>query len=400
MKNDKGFIEYNGRPIALWGAGRKTALTLRCNPDIRLYCIIDSDLNKSGNIEGIDIVHPEDINNWKGLYVIINLKNHVDEIKNILKNKGLTEKQDFCYMDEFMVSAPLMSDIQRLLMTICFENQKETELECRVDSRQEYLALRDKSNFLRFEEYLGQYYNNRMFRGGGYEGDCSYCGKTQTMKVSYEYSTRVTPYWRETLQCPSCKMNSRMRFVFEYISNLSDGKIYIQEQVTQFYKNLKKKIPDLVGSEFLGSNFVSGEIVNGILHEDATALSFADDTFDMIGSFDVFEHIDDYMKGLEEARRCLKPGGILLLSIPVFKSRDNHVKRACLSLDGTISHLLKPQYHGNPLSENGSLVVYEFGWKIIEDMRAVGFKEVHAIVYASIRKGYFGELPVVFEAIK
>ena len=400
MRSDKNTFMINKRPVLIWGAGRRTISSLRINPDIRPQYIIDSDLNKTGNMAGIDIVHPGDIHNWKDFYVIINVKNKGDEIENLLTGYGLKEKTDFCYMDEFIISSPRMADIQKLLMSICFENKNEAELKCCVNNKQEYLALREKSKFLKYEEYLGRYYNNRIFRLGTYEGYCACCKRTRMMRVSYDYSTRMTPYWRETLICPVCKMNSRMRFAIEYLGAFTDKKIYIQEQVTPFFKNLKKIIPDLTGSEFLGSNYAGGDLVNGVLHEDAEALSFDDNIFDVVGSFDVFEHIDNYTMGMKEARRCLKPGGVFLLSVPVFKSRYNHVRRSGLSQSGTINHCLEPQYHCNPLSEKGSLVFHEFGWKLIDDLKEAGFREVRAIVYSSIDKGYLGELPVIFEAIK
>lgn len=400
MKSDKNTFMINEKPVIIWGAGRRTISTLRNNPDIRPQYIIDSNLNKTGNIAGIDIVHPGDIHYWKKFFVVINVKNNGDEIEKLLISYGLMEKEDFCYMDEFMMSSPLMTDIQKLLMSICFENQNDAEVECIVNNRKEYLALRDKSKFLKYEEYLGRYYGTRIFRLGTYEGYCSCCKRTQTMRVSYDYSTRMTPYWRETLMCPVCKMNSRMRFAIEYLEAFTNKKVYVQEQVTPFFENLKKIIPDLTGSEFLGSNYAGGEIVNGVLHEDAAALSFDDNTFDVIGSFDVFEHMDNYTMGMNEARRCLKPGGVFLLSVPIFKIRYNHVRRAWLSQNGTINYSSEPQYHCNPLSEKGSLVFHEFGWKLIDDLKGAGFREVHAIAYSSIEKGYLGELPVVFEAIK
>jgi SAM-dependent methyltransferase len=47
-----------------------------------------------------------------------------------------------------------------------------------------------------------------------------------------------------------------------------------------------------------------------------TALPFADRTFDIVMSFDVFEHIPDSDAHLREVRRVLKPGGTYLLQTP------------------------------------------------------------------------------------
>ncbi len=47
-----------------------------------------------------------------------------------------------------------------------------------------------------------------------------------------------------------------------------------------------------------------------------TALPYADATFDVVMSFDVFEHIPDSDAHLSEVRRALKPGGWYLLQTP------------------------------------------------------------------------------------
>lgn len=52
--------------------------------------------------------------------------------------------------------------------------------------------------------------------------------------------------------------------------------------------------------------------------EDVTNLSFADNTFDVVLSNQVMEHIMDESKFLTELLRVLKPGGLFLLNFPVY----------------------------------------------------------------------------------
>jgi len=49
---------------------------------------------------------------------------------------------------------------------------------------------------------------------------------------------------------------------------------------------------------------------------DGTTLPFADNSFDIITSFQVIEHLDDYNSYFKEARRVLRVDGILLLTTP------------------------------------------------------------------------------------
>lgn len=50
------------------------------------------------------------------------------------------------------------------------------------------------------------------------------------------------------------------------------------------------------------------------------ALPFADETFDLVYSSNVLEHVDDPEKTLDEALRVLKPGGLLLCVVPNYGS--------------------------------------------------------------------------------
>jgi SAM-dependent methyltransferase len=51
----------------------------------------------------------------------------------------------------------------------------------------------------------------------------------------------------------------------------------------------------------------------------ATALPFADETFDVVAAFDVVEHCEDDGLALAELTRVLVPGGRLLLSVPAYQ---------------------------------------------------------------------------------
>lgn len=52
-----------------------------------------------------------------------------------------------------------------------------------------------------------------------------------------------------------------------------------------------------------------------LLQADARALPFGEQ-FDLVGAFDVIEHIDDDDRALREAYRVLRPGGGLLITVP------------------------------------------------------------------------------------
>ena len=63
------------------------------------------------------------------------------------------------------------------------------------------------------------------------------------------------------------------------------------------------------------------------------ALPLADDSIDLIFSYDVFEHVEDPERCLAECQRVLKPGGLLLLVFPPYY----HPTGA--HLEGYVSHV-------------------------------------------------------------
>jgi SAM-dependent methyltransferase len=155
----------------------------------------------------------------------------------------------------------------------------------------------------------------------------------------------------------------------------------------------------VIGSEYIGNNYRSGQKINGIRHEDVMNLSFNDKSIDLIVSNDVFEHVPDPLKAFAECARVLRSGGVLLATIPFQSGSDTSVVRAELN-EGELNYLLPPMFHGNPFSAEGSLVFTEFGWDFLTCTHKAGFYDIHVAVYASSRLGHLGGGQLVFEAIK
>ncbi len=50
---------------------------------------------------------------------------------------------------------------------------------------------------------------------------------------------------------------------------------------------------------------------------NVTALPFADQSFDLVAAFDIIEHVEDDATAFAELARVCRPGGVLLLSVPL-----------------------------------------------------------------------------------
>jgi hypothetical protein len=95
----------------------------------------------------------------------------------------------------------------------------------------------------------------------------------------------------------------------------------------------------------------------------------------------------------------LKPGGKLVCSVP-FHGVDEHIVRARIAEDGSIDHLLTPEYHGDPLNPAGVLCYRYFGLEFLDDLRAAGFPDAVVWTYWSAELGYLGVDRAIFVATR
>jgi Methyltransferase domain len=216
----------------------------------------------------------------------------------------------------------------------------------------------------------------------------------------------ATPNWREGQACSECGLSSRMRasiHLMQYAVRPDAGtRIYLTEQVTALYHWVKRRHPRSVGSEYLRDGTPRGRVnAQGVRHEDLTALSFADETFDLVVSLEVMEHIPDFHRAFAECVRVLVPGGRMLLSVP-FHRGPTHLLRARVRDDGSIEHLQPPEYHGDPQDPQGCLCFHHFGWDILDLLKQAGFRQATAYSIWSQELGYVasgGEI-ILFIAVK
>ncbi len=106
----------------------------------------------------------------------------------------------------------------------------------------------------------------------------------------------------------------------------------------------------MTGSEYLGEQIEGGTIIKGMRHEIFVAFIFADQSFDIILSNDVLEHVNLPEEAIAEIYRILKPGGEIFITVPFHPNALQTVRRAKL-IEAEVKHLLPPIYHGNPLSK-------------------------------------------------
>ena len=125
-----------------------------------------------------------------------------------------------------------------------------------------------------------------------------------------------------------------------------------------------------------------GDERDGVRCEDLHRLSFDDESFDLVISSDIFEHVRDPWRAFVEVHRVLRPGGSHVFTVPLtWPLPATSITRVDYSTGHDV-HLAPPVYHGSPTDPAGSLVCTDFGMDLPDALYRVGF---HTVVHHGFR---------------
>ena len=198
-----------------------------------------------------------------------------------------------------------------------------------------------------------------------WKGFCPICLKDTTF-------TAKTAWFRDNLFCESCEGGSIPReraLMLALRHDVSNWKeLYIHES-SPAERGVSKYL-QRNASRYLPTHYFP-DTPPGHLHgetrcENLEAQTFADSTFDVVITQDVMEHVFNPMAAYQEIYRTLKPGGCYIHTTPIYKGLTETVRRASLNADTTINHIFEPEYHGNPISGEGSLVTFHYGYDLAD----------------------------------
>ncbi len=122
---------------------------------------------------------------------------------------------------------------------------------------------------------------------------------------------------RKKCICPVCGSIDRIRWIYWVLENKTD--IFANKrEMSVLHFAPEKQIEERLRKSN-DSNYVTADIEVGRADvvEDITALTFADNSFDYIICNHVMEHIPEEEKALNELKRCIKPSGKIILSVPI-----------------------------------------------------------------------------------
>ena len=176
-----------------------------------------------------------------------------------------------------------------------------------------------------------------FFHEGGWLRDqfrCVRCDSIPRWRALIYILEQFLPHWRELIiheSSPGGAASSKLA---------AEAKKYI---ATHFF-------PEVPPGDFKGS----------FRSENLEKQTFANASFDVVVTQDVFEHVLDPAAAFREVARTLKPGGVHVFTIPWYYWKPTRVR--AIKGNGVVRHLMEPDYHANPIDPNGSLVVTEWGY--------------------------------------
>ena len=227
-------------------------------------------------------------------------------------------------------------------------------------------------------------------------GTCGVCGHDGDY-VKTEEPTR------ENYHCGRCRASLRYRMQADAISatygrpgvpfaqlvegTLSRLDIY-EPGIIGAFRSFLSEVPGYVRS-YYWEQVAPGTQHKGVRCEDLRSLTFADESFDLVISSDIFEHVRGPLQAFAEIFRVLRVGGFHVFTVPLAWPLPG-ITKARVDYSGPDDRFLEPpEYHGCPTDPAGSLVYTDFGMDLPEQLRELGFETMthhgyqNAITFAS-----------------
>ena len=229
-----------------------------------------------------------------------------------------------------------------------------------------------------------------ILRRGFHGGYCPICEKSTVF-------FKRGPWLRDHYHCIRCMSIPRQRALTHILMGIypkwRELKIHESSPNGATFDKFSSQCLNYVASQFF-PGIPSGSIRAGFRCEDLANQTFDDESFDIVITQDVLEHLLDPVKSLKEICRTLRPGGVHIFTVPWYHWQETKIRARRGSNE--IEYIETPDYHGNPISDKGSLVVTEWGSDLIDTIYAVSGMSTTAIRMVDKRLGVDAKFIEVF----
>jgi hypothetical protein len=134
-----------------------------------------------------------------------------------------------------------------------------------------------------------------------------------------------------------------------------------------------------------------GSMIDGTRCENLEEMTFENESIDLHVTQDVMEHVFHPSRVWKEMARTLKLNGAHVFTVPLVNKTKPSNLRAKMNQNGEIIHILPPIYHGNPISNEGSLMTVEWGFDICKHIFDSSGLFTYMIYLDDINKGIRAE---------
>lgn len=218
-------------------------------------------------------------------------------------------------------------------------------------------------------------------------GHCPICERETTFVAR-------DPWLRDHYKCKRCRSIPRERALIHVLEQTFPHwrqlAIHESSPGNHASKLLARQCRGYVSSHFFPDR-KPGYVVEGIRCENLERLTFADESFDLHITQDVFEHVFDPARAFAEIARTLKPGGAHVFTVPLVRKQQQTATRATMTAAGEISYLQSPEYHRNPIDPKGSLVTMDWGYDICDFIRSACGRDTEIICLDDVNLGIRAE---------
>lgn len=190
-------------------------------------------------------------------------------------------------------------------------------------------------------------------------GICPCCEKEVTFFSN-------NPWLRDHFICSHCRSFPRQRALMsaiaKYYPDWRNRLIY--ESSTSFKRGvsprLKEECSYYTTSQFY-PNLKLGEIVDDHSNQSLESLTYDDNTFDLVITQDVMEHVNDPEKAFKEIARILKPIGRHIFTVPMINRFKKSERWAYINKKGEPEFIDNPDFHGPwPVTMHWGYDIVEF----------------------------------------
>ncbi len=205
-------------------------------------------------------------------------------------------------------------------------------------------------------------------------------------------------WFRDYLLCSGCgsipRERALMRVIAECFPNFRELTIHESSPSSRGTSlKLSQQCPNYSTSHYFEHvPFGQREAQTGFKCESLESLTFEDNSIDLFVTQDVMEHIFNPDLAFREICRVLKPGGAHIFTVPIVNKHKKSEVLASQNEQGETVFHRQPEYHENPVDENGSLVTMNWGYDIVSYISEVAGMSSTILTIDDLSQGIRAEL--------